>query len=247
MTGNGSASDKLVRKVRALLDQAEDRGVTPEESEAFYAKAAQLIAQHSISDARLRAAGKAERDEIVEVRIDLGSTYHQAWRIAGAKLGYAFGFKVMIGKSGKNGWLLWIGWKTEVEPAQILWASLNMQAARAALQHMESCSYLTHREDRFKEKRSFILGFGNKVAERVRLNRELARKTAGDEDTSGTLLPALVDKDGQLDRYYDDIPKGRASASRVGVTASGWHSGQAAGNRADIGSAQVGGRKAIEG
>jgi hypothetical protein len=52
-----------LERVRKLLAQAEDSGVTAAEAEAFNAKAAELIARHGI-DAALLAANGRTRDEI---------------------------------------------------------------------------------------------------------------------------------------------------------------------------------------
>lgn len=59
--------DKITRRVEALLTQAEDSGVTPEEAQAFLAKAEELMLKYSITEAQGRRAGEKPGIEALRV------------------------------------------------------------------------------------------------------------------------------------------------------------------------------------
>ena len=59
--------DKITRRVEALLTQAEDPGVTPEEAQAFLAKAEELMLKYSITEAQGRRAGEKPGIEALRV------------------------------------------------------------------------------------------------------------------------------------------------------------------------------------
>ncbi|UUZ61472.1 DUF2786 domain-containing protein [Nocardioides sp. B-3] len=65
--------DKLAR-IRKLLAQAEDAAATPAESEAFNAKAAELMARHGV-DAALLAASDPGREVVGDLTVELLAPY----------------------------------------------------------------------------------------------------------------------------------------------------------------------------
>ena len=68
------SAPNLLERVRKLLAQAEDPGVTAQEAEAFNAKAAELIARHGIDAALLAATGRT-RDEVGHRAIVVDNPY----------------------------------------------------------------------------------------------------------------------------------------------------------------------------
>src|SRR5687767_5610829 len=75
MTAAGSSvPEPLLARVRELLAQAEDPGVTEAEAEAFNGKAVELIARHGIDSALLASAGEM-RDEVGHRAIRIDNPY----------------------------------------------------------------------------------------------------------------------------------------------------------------------------
>lgn len=245
-------TDKFIDQIMKILAKAEGTD-NPDEAETFFAAATRLMEKHSINDAMLQAAGKAQQDEIGFITIEFGSTYWAAWKSSSAAIGFAFGFKCLVMQNSKNGSMRWFGWKRDLANAELIWASLLIQAERASrnfLESYQSPSYLStseKREDRFKAKRSFITGFGTQVARRIEEQRKLTKNEAVESDGSGDLLPVLVSREKQLDDYFDEIPTQALRRTRLSHNSRGYGAGMDAGDRADIGNKRVSGQKALRG
>jgi hypothetical protein len=245
MTDTETVDESMVEKVRKLVAKA-DRTDSPEEAAAFFAKATELMQRFAISEAMLRDAKKSEQDEIVHLRIDFGSTYWQAFRSVAADLGRAFGFKVLIMESRKNGYAHWYGWKSEMGAAEVMWASLLIQAQRSANEHMKQ-STEDDREVRFKEKRSFMLGFGTTVANRVNQQRAETRRQVSREqgESDGSLLPVLVSRDDLLTDFFNGLSTRSVRLKTGQVHSGGYTGGRRAGERADIGNPGLKNRRGL--
>lgn len=242
----------IVDKVRKILAKAESTD-SEAEAETFYAKATELMQQHMIDEAMLIASGKAEKDEIDKLVVKYGSTYWLAWRTVLTNLGFAFGFRCLLIDNGKNGSMAWFGWRSKLHLAEMLLASLEIQVERAANNHMRA--YVSPydleidgaapiREDRFKEKRSFIEGFGSTVANRIREQRNLTRREeSAKHQSDGSLLPVLVDRDRQLKDFFDNLSTRPARLKNHAVNASGFGAGRRAGETADINNPRLGGSR----
>lgn len=236
---------KIVEKIRKILAKAE--GTTNEaEAETFYAAATDLMQKYAVDLALVTAAGKNAEDTIDHVSISFGSTYWMAWRLVASIVGDAFGFKTLLIDNGKNGHLEWIGWRSELQLAEVIWTSILIQAERAANQHMRDYP-ISDREDRFREKRSFIQGFGSRVGQRIKVQREstlLAESRKHSGDASGSLLPVLVDRGSRLDSYWSDILATTKKVKLGGQIKPGaYAAGTRAGDRADISNPKVQGSR----
>ena len=67
-------NDNKLARIRKLLAQAEDPAATAEESEAFNAKAAELMARHGV-DAALLAAADPSREVVGDLSVELLAPY----------------------------------------------------------------------------------------------------------------------------------------------------------------------------
>lgn len=244
---DATVDETVVSKVQKILAKA-DRTDNPEEAAIFYAKATELMERHMISNAMLAEAGKLEKDEIGHRKMTYGSTYWQATRTTLIDLGQALGFRIVLHPwmNKKNGYLMWYGWESELKVAEVLFTSLQIQMAQAANDHMRN-SPNPDKEDRFREKRSFLAAFGTVVSTRIAQQKAETRKQVLDEDDTGSLLPVLANKDHLLDDFMNDMHLGRGKAIKdPAYHPEGYSAGRRAGDMADIGNPRVGGsRKAL--
>lgn len=242
--------ERWIDKIQKLLAKAERAG-SEQEAESFFTKAQELMTKHMIDEVMLAAASGKHEDKIVQVRVDYGSTYWQAWRNGVIKLGTALGFHNLLSVSGKNGFGYWVGWKSEVEMGEILLASLQIQVERAARRFMDTyqsppgSTTAQAREDRYKAKRSFIEGYISVCATRIQEQRMATLKYESKErgQSDGSLLPVLMDRDAQLKAFFQEIAGKPQKIKSAATNIQGHAGGRAAGKSADIGQPRVGGNK----
>lgn len=244
MSDQTTVDESVVSKVQKILAKA-DRTDSPEEAAIFYAKATELMERHMISEAMLAEAGKAEKDTIGSRKMPYGSTYWQATRTTLVDLGAALGFRIILHPwmNKKNGYLMWYGWESELKMGEMLFTSLQIQMVQASNDHMRQ-STNPDKEDRFREKRSFLAAFGQIVANRIAAQRRETRRQVSGEQGSSDLLPVLANRDTLLSDYIDSI----ASKKSVNLKDPAYHpdgytAGRHAGSMADIGNPRVGGSR----
>jgi hypothetical protein len=236
----------LVEKIKKILAKAESTN-SPEEASIFYAKAEEMMQRHMIDEAMLAALGTGKQDTIGMMHVPMGKTYWLAWRTVLVNLGYAFGFKVLIGDNRKGGTIVWFGWQSELKTAEVMVAHLEIQAERAAAPFMSNYTSpytdtAKAREDRFKAKRSFLEGYGCMVARRIETQRAMTRNQVSREkgESSGNLLPVLVSRDDQLQSAFDDLHTKKANLKQTQLNATGYGAGREAGRSADINNPRLG-------
>lgn len=249
MMNNGTTTppESMLDRITKLLAKAESTN-HPAEAEALTAKATELMMKWAISDAMLaghRGADEA-KDEVVQVVINLEGTYWQAHLALASAVGSAFDFKRVRlhatdryedGKRIKiHERLAWVGFKSDIEKAQLLYASLLLQAGSAVKTYgREHKAYLSSLGgmDKYIARRSFLFGFAERVGHRL---VEMRRTSV--EETPGAGL-VLVDRQRQVsDRFGEMYPRlGRARASQLSGNMNGSRAGRDAGSRANLGSA----------
>jgi len=244
---NNGVDESILEKIQKVLNLAEKAG-TQGEAEAAYARATALMTKYAVDQVMLDALGEGgKRDEITAMAMPYGSTYWQATRYVLIELGLALGLQPAVSDyyDRKNGHLDWWGWKSELKTAELMWASLEIQMMQAAGVHMRVASRVTDREERFKEKRSFIIGFGQAVARRVRQERLEARIKESQARGSSGLLPALVSRDDQFREFIDQRFRKGKDLRPPKIHEDGYLGGQRAGQTADLNApgGRVGGRR----
>jgi hypothetical protein len=84
-------------------------------------------------------------------------------------------------------------------------------------------------------RRAFLLGYAQRVGERLQAARKRATAEAAAE-RGVDLLPVLRSRREAVDSAVAELfPRVRASRSRASVDAGGWYAGRAAAERADVG------------
>lgn len=242
-----STQEDITRRIGNLLKKAEGTD-NDHEAEAFFAKAYALMVEHEISEmqARLAAGGNVKPDEIIRHQWHFSGTMSSALASMATNIGYGLGFMPLIRKDRSNMYLTWYGFETDIKDAIVLFNSLQIQGARlqrVALQAEIRRRGGMDRQSQFKFKRSFLEGFGQRVAARIKESRTQAYEAA----EGGSLLPALIDKNKQVVRHVETIFPNMKFSRRSSQhnDFSGRSAGRSAGDKADIGQRQMANRKAL--
>jgi Protein of unknown function (DUF2786) len=241
----GETPDKLLNRVRKLLAKAEDEGVTPPEAQALTAKAAELMARYGIDRAML-AAARPETDTPSSKLIDIDNPWGRVRAHLLCGLGSALRCQCIL-LTTKSGLRVHVfGFSSDIERLDILYTSVLIQMAhglaRAAVPEW-------NRSPR-AWRRSWLLGFSAAVISRVRAAEQRAEAQAdvhqrGDTSQSAALVLAdrsLVIRNAVVAEY----PVTRTA--RMTYSGTGYGTGYARGQQADIGQARVQTRRdALEG
>jgi Protein of unknown function (DUF2786) len=236
-------SGTLLERVRKLLAKAENDGVTLAEAEALTAKAAELMARYGINRALL-AATKPETDRPANRVIDVPNPWSQvrAHLLAGLVGAMRCQCVLLPAEGGKRVHVF--GYASDLERAEMLYTSLLVQMAHGLTAARVPAAARSPRAWR----RSWLLGYVAAVTARVRAAEERAVSEAEDQQDREGPSAALVLADRSLvvrRQCEEAYPKTRTM--RITYTGSGYRTGYAEGERADIGTTRVrsGSRRAL--
>jgi hypothetical protein len=231
--------EPLVQRVRKLLDKAE-RTDNVHESEAFARKAAELVAEHRISPDQL-AAGERRSDDlrIVEIMIGRGA-YVRARLALLAEIAAAHDVRVIFQSTPVGTVAFAAGHHTDLEIVEMLYSSLHQQAAS----HMASVKRSTGAATQ-RYRRSFLFGFAGRIGEILAESRRTVEASVG-VTTAAANAVMLRERAERVADFVDREWGSVRSASRPRpVQPSGYVSGAAAAERADLGRVRLGGRRSI--
>lgn len=230
--------EAMITKITALLNKADDKGCTPEESEAFYAKAQALMTKWAIDEELLKMSGKKTVETIVTHRHNIPSTYFVAlihlWdQVAKANDCFVLQSK---GGRGRQPQVILTGYESDIVRVELLVMSLQTFALREAKRES------ARQGGDYYFRRSFISAFAFRIGDRLREQRKNSVKEA--EASAPGVGLALIDKGKAVEQHvYGSMNVAR---SRGGARKGNW-AGQAAGrsaaDRADIGNKGVGGSR----
>lgn len=193
---------KMIAKVQALLNQAEDSSVTKEESQAFAAKAAELMTRHALDAAIFKAENDKRPDVIKLLRFEIsGQGNHGKGRAecAGA-VAEAYGCRVAFENNtahGENRWVLIVGTASALSALEVLLPSILDQAETrgrveaTAYRREVKADYNSEQELNRARRvyfRSYLAAFGLGVAYKItEFRTDLEDEVA---ETSGALVLA---------------------------------------------------------
>ena len=271
-----SNHDKVLAKVRALLDQAEATDYE-EEAHAFISGAERLMAKYGIEEALVLAAGKPVEDTIGFRRFYVDAGKYESPRLSlVSRIARAHGLTQIIqagrkefspelndwykadaddrGPRPKREYVKWIevcGFESDLDYVDMLVTSLSLQAAEAV--HAPEMVAKMRSETNapghvIAWKNAFLIGFTDRVSDRIRqarkeATREAEEAFAAEQAEAETVVStsvelALRDKDQAVksvfDTKYPKLCAGRAS-SAGSYGGSGRSAGRAAGGRARLG------------
>ncbi|MEU9044121.1 DUF2786 domain-containing protein [Kitasatospora sp. NPDC048343] len=232
----------MLAKVRAILAKAEDPAASPEEAQAYFAKAAALMAKYGIEQAML-ADAKPEIDRPTKrVIVESGSYVLDRVNLL-MSINDALG-----GQSAR--WRTWDrdarkyvqkvelhGFESTLDRVEMLYTSLMLQALNGMKHGIPGMG-----ESTTAYRKTWLAGFRSAVYRRL---TDSERQAAAEADLtlpvgsrSAELVLASRD-DAILAQFKAAHPKIRTAAKRR-LTGSGWNAGNAAGRRADFGNNHLG-------
>jgi hypothetical protein len=235
---DGAASppaDGLIEKVRKLLAMAEGTS-NRNEADAFSRKAAELIAAHRIDPDRLRVAAD---DALGVLQLPLGRGAYVRGRLALLQaIGATHGCRTVFETHDRGTLALVAGFRSDLDTVELLYHSLHTQAASRMATERRATPAATQ-----QWRRSFLFGYADQI--KVML-QSTADDAAHNLHPSSAALPVLRAREKRVEEYARQQWGRVVAARRVkGATAGGFHAGQRAASRADIGRARLTGLRAI--
>lgn len=245
-------SDKRVRQILALLEKTTKNGATPEEAEAAFAAAQRLMTKFAIDEALLRAArgGRGADDPVVtDTSVKVKGSYRDAsvWMWQG--VAEANDCRVFIRTNYDRTNLttvVIVGHRSDIEHVLVLGTQLALQLAR----ELRACRPTYDEWDRrskgmqaYVYRRSFAEGWVRRIGQRLKDARHEVITEA--DEGKGTLLPALLDRAGEVDSWVDEHFPNLVTRTtrRRSYSLAGAGAGVKAANRADIGQSGVRGSR----
>ena len=232
--------DSLVQRVRKLLDKAE-RTDNVHESEAFARKAAELVAQHRIDPEHLSASAESERDDLRIVEMNLGRGAYVRGRLSLlVAIANAHDVKVVFRATPEGTIALAAGHSTDLDVVEVMYHSLHQQASAQMAAIRKGTGAATQRF-----RRSFLFGFADRLGQIVAESRRRIEDSVQANEAAGTAI-ALRERAERVDDFVLSEWGHVRSATRPSpVQPTGYTSGVVAAERADVGRARIGGRRAI--
>jgi hypothetical protein len=229
------ADMSLIEKVRKLLAMAEGTS-NPNEADAFSRKAAELIAAHRIAPDRLRAAAD---DELGVLQLPLGRGAYVRGRLQLLQtIAGAHGCRTVFEVHDRGTVALVAGFRSDLDTVELLYHSLHTQAASRMAAERRATPAATQ-----QWRRSFMFGYADQIRQMLQHSAHDAKQAAG---AASSTLPALRARDQRVEDYSRQR-FGRVVAARrpKPATPGGWHAGQQAASRADIGRTRLAGQRAL--
>jgi hypothetical protein len=252
--------DRRLSTIRALLAKAEATDY-PDEAEAFFNKASELISRWAIDEAMLWAdADGSGREQPDELQLVIHAPYLPQKAVLVGAVAQAHGCRAVriVSPSGTGREVISVvGFPTELRWVDTLVTSLLVQLTSAMLTRSPvgvsasvSASW----------RRSFIIGFAEEVGRRLESDRSAAaaeRDAAGREAAASAAGPGGADPSAaapsaalvlasRADEVDADVrrrhPRLRSSWASSGRSASGRREGRAAGRDASISRNGIGSR-----
>ena len=226
-TAPNTVDPKVLAKVRALLAKAESTSF-PDEADAFFAKAQELMSRYSLERAAVEALADSGGGIPVRTagrRIWLENPYLSPKSMLVGVVAEANRCRAVFASA--LGLVTVIGEETDTEIVEVLTTSLLVQAGRAML---AAGSRVGGRgQSRTKSfRQSFLISYAQRIGERL-TNAAAEAETAVSESVGGgRLLPVLAAREAAVQHRVDELFP-RLVTRRVSASNSaGWSAGRAA-------------------
>ncbi|AVO22553.1 hypothetical protein PBI_PAEDORE_70 [Streptomyces phage Paedore] len=228
--------------IRALLAKAEDPATHPEEAEAYFAKAAALMAKYGIEQAML-ADSKPSMDKLDSQEFKIEGKYVADRANLLFAVSHALGAQNIFWNqtnwnTGKRYKLIRIYAHTStLARIDVLFTTLQLQALNG-MKHGRP----QYGESTTAYRKSWFSGFSSAVRKRLQLAEASAVQEAETSGATGAEL-VLVKREQAVEAYFKGQHPGVKPAPKRRLTGTGWRDGVAAGANADLGSKRVGGSR----
>ncbi|MFF8845524.1 DUF2786 domain-containing protein [Streptomyces sp. NPDC015127] len=229
-------------KIKALLAKAEDSAASPEEAEAYFGRAADLMAKYGIEAAML-AESKLSTDKLTSRSFDVKGKYIADRSALLFGISHALGaqnvywrlFDTATGKYYRK--VSIYAHESTLERIEMLFTSLQLQALngveRTRPQYGESTT---------SYRKSWLAGFANAVRKRLTQAEETALQEASQQAGGASTELVLVKREAAVEQFFKKAHPKLKAAPRRRLAGSGWMDGKAAGERADLGGRSLSGR-----
>jgi hypothetical protein len=251
--------DRRLATIRSLLAKAEATDY-PEEAEAFFAKASELISRWAIDEAMVWAgADRAGREQPDELQLVVHSPYLPQKAVLIGSVARAHGCRAvrLVGGPGNRSEVISvIGFPSELRWVETLATSLLVQLTSAMLSR---CPKGMSASQSASWRRSFIIGFAEEVGTRLERDRDTAadekdtdRRRGDDLDgapaaaRSASVAMVLASRADEVDQdFRRRHPYVRSSWASSGRSATGRRAGQQAGREASLTRNGIGARRSL--
>ena len=243
--------DRRLGVIRGLLAKAEATEF-PDEAEAFFAKASELIARYAVDEAMIWAGASASgRQAPEELRLEIHAPYIVQKSVLVGSVARAHGCQTVRlgGPSGRaSETVCVIGFPTDLRWVETLVTSLLVQLTSAML---TNCPTGLTASSSAGWRRSFIMGFSSEVSDRLEADRRDAVHDAESSEATNADAPmsAAVVLASRADEVHDDFrrrfPNVRSSWASAGRSREGEKAGRAAGRDASLTRERIGGRRSL--
>jgi len=228
--------DPVLQRVRALLAKAESTEYEAEAS-ALTAKAQDLMTRHAIDLATVEGIGAAPKEPGI-IRIPVDPPYADAKALLLQTVAAASRCRAI--SMGSLSLSSVVGYPVDLEAVELLFTSLLVQAQHAMrLAASRSGPGDRPRSQRFRS--AFLLGFADRIGDRLEQANRTAYADAADSSTA--FLPVLRSREERIDEFIDER-WGELTSDRVrgGYDGAGWVSGSIAGDAAELTSGRLASR-----
>ncbi|MFJ7783093.1 DUF2786 domain-containing protein [Streptomyces albidoflavus] len=185
--GGEAPENRMLGRIRALLAKAEATGYPPE-AEALTAKAQELMARHSVDEAQLSAGRAGGADAPGARRISVDPPYETAKAILLDAVARANRCQAVWNE--ELAFSTVVGHEADLEPAELLYTSLLVQAA-TAMSRAEAAQRAGGRKRTKTFRQSFMLAYAHRLGDRLAETARAATETLAAAD----LLPVLAGRD----------------------------------------------------
>ncbi len=224
-------TDATLTKVRKLLTLAENPAATPAESEAFTAKATQIMADYGIDQALL-AGSSPDRHSIGERVVRFNAPYARDKCSLVCSIAHVMRCKAVILGSDLSLSVHLFGLESDLVCVEMLTTSLLLQGTREL-----AVTPVPRHENVAAYRRSWWAGFsgaiGRRLAEQQRGSIHAAEERLADSGTSVALV--LADRTHEAEAAMLKAYPNLRNAPRRRLTGGGAKDGYLSGQRADLG------------
>lgn len=262
MSDSATVQEQYAEKIRALLAKAESTEFA-EEAEVFYAKAQELMAKYMIDQAMIDAARGKTDDVIGQCELFFAGSFPEDRRQIGSIIARAngckcvyrnaamgFGSKTIDGKVWRNWEALTVtGFQSDLERVQMLDTSVQIQLMRALKRwYQDNKKGWWSKGDSHRERREFIIGYGDGLRQKFTAANAAAKKSAAEEkaraeetttaQATDSVALVLRTREDQVKDWYDKKygTHLRSVSRRYERGSSGaYGAGHSAGSTANIG------------
>lgn len=230
-------------KIRALLAKAEGTQFEAE-AEAYRETALRMMAEYGVEEAMLNEyRPEGSKEEVESRRIEVVGSYALSKAQFYQSVIKAMGGRAvrMVNQRGASKQVIMAyGYPSDLLRAEVLWTSILLQLG-TALKNADRPWHVNDRGSIRAFNNAFVIGYFDRVGDRIQEREDRTRQQASQEPTQGTSTElVLVNRQLAVNNQFEKAhPKIRYS-QRSTQSPMGFGAGRREGNRANIGGTGLG-------